>query len=104
VSVRLFHKNARLVFVVSRRTAGHETWWSPHFAARDWGALLQPALQLLALGPDPAAGGCVKCRLGSVDWTNERYWSTITVRFDTGSPTKRKLVCTALLRAARYRR
>jgi hypothetical protein len=104
MSVRLFHKNARFVFVVSRRGPGRETWWSPHLAARDWGAVLHPALQLLALQPDPAAGGCMNCRLGSLDWTNERYWSTISVRFDRGSATKRTLVCAALLRAARYRR
>jgi len=102
VSVRLFHKDARLVFVVSRRGPGNETWWSPHRAPRQWAAVLAPALDLLALGPHVAAG-CVTCRLGSMDWTNERYWSTITVQFDAGSPQKRKLVCAALLRAARYR-
>ena len=102
MSVRLFHKNARLVFVVSRRGPGGETWWSPHRAPREWAAVLAPALDLLVLPPRIAAGG-LTCRLGSVDWTNERYWSTITVRFGAGSATKRKLVCAALLRAARYR-
>lgn len=102
MSIRLFHKNARLVFVVSRRGPADETWWSPHRAPREWDAVLAPALDLLALPPQVAAGR-VTCRLGSVDWTNERYWSTITVRFDAGSPQKRKLVCAALLKAARYR-
>jgi hypothetical protein len=102
VSVRLFHKDARIVLVISRREPGQETWWSPQRAPRDWGAVLQPALELLALRPDAASGGRVNCRLGSLDWTNHRYWSTISVRFDAGSPTKRKLVCAALLRAARY--
>lgn len=103
MSVRLFHKNARWVFVVSRGEPGRETWWSPHLAARAWGAVLAPALDLLALRPEPPTAGGVRCRLGSVDWTNARYWSTISVRLDGGSETKRKLVCAALLRAARYR-
>jgi hypothetical protein len=101
VSVRLFHKGARLVFVVSRRGPGDETWWSPHRAPREWAAVLAPALDLLVLPPHTEPG-CLTCRLGSVDWTNARYWSTITVRFGAGSAQKRKLVCAALLRAARY--
>lgn len=103
MSVRLFHKNARLVFVVSRRGPGEETWWSPHLAARDWGPILMPALELLALPAARTSGGCLTCRLGSMDWTNDRYWSTITVRFAAGSSRKRQLVCAALLKAARYR-
>jgi hypothetical protein len=103
MSVRLFHRNARLVFVVARRGPGDETWWSPHFSPREWGAILAPALELLALPAARAAAGCVTCRLGSMDWTNARYWSTITVRFGAGSSKKRQLVCAALLKAARYR-
>lgn len=104
MSVRLFHKDARLVLVVSRRGPGDETWWSPHRRARDWRRVLAPALELLALPPAAEGTDRLTCRLGSIDWTNHRYWSTITARFGAGSPTKRQLICAALLKAARYRR
>lgn len=105
MSVRLFHKNARFVLVVSRPAAGQQTWWSPHLAPRDWRRVLAPALSLLELNPQPASDGThsVRFRIGTLDWTNERYWSTITLRFDAGSDRKRELVAGALLRAARYR-
>lgn len=102
MSVRLFHKNARLVFV-SRRAAGQQTWWSPHLAPRDWRAVLAQALGLLELNPQPAGNYSVRFRIGTLDWTNERYWSTITLRFNAGSDRKRELVAAALLKAARYR-
>ena len=103
MSVRLFHKNARLVLVASRDGAGGQTWWSPHRAPRDWPAILTPALTLLALDPVEGATGPLRFRIGSMDWTNVRYWSTITLRFDGGTERKRELVAAALLKAARYR-
>lgn len=102
MSVRLFHKNARLVFVVARRGPGEETWWSPHLAPRDWAAVLVPALDLLVLPAARTPTG-LTCRLGSIDWTVGGYWSTITLRLGVGSAKKRQLVCAALLKAARYR-
>jgi hypothetical protein len=102
MSVRLFHKGTRLVFVVGREGAGVETWWSPHLAPRDWTAILLERLDLLALAPVPENGAALACRLGRIEWTAAAYWSTISVRLDRGSDTKRSLVAAALLNAARY--
>ena len=104
MSVRLFHKDARLVLVTSRNGSAEQVWWSPHLAPRNWAAVFQPALDLLVLAPEGRAENTVRFRLGSMHWTNARYWSTITLRFDAGSDRKRELVATALLKAARYRR
>jgi hypothetical protein len=105
MSVRLFHRDARLVFVVRRFAAGDERWWSPHIAIPDWCAIFSAQLTLLGLdaGPD-ARGSSLSCRLGHIGWTTSRRWSMIVVRLTKGSDTKRRLVAGALLRAARYAR
>ena len=103
MSVRLFHKNARIVLVRSKTGSAEQIWWSPHLAPRDWATVLHPALDLLVLAPEEREESTLRFRLGSMHWTNARYWSTITLRFDAGSDRKRELVATALLKAARYR-
>lgn len=102
MSVRLFHKGARIVLVVRREGAGVESWWSPHVAPRDWAPILRARLELLALSPLSEGGAALACRLGRIKWTAGRYWSTISVRLERGSETKRTLVTAALLKAARY--
>jgi hypothetical protein len=102
MSVRLFHKGARIVLVTRRAGAGVEDWWSPHLAPRAWGPILSARLELLALSPVPDGAAALTCRLGRIEWTAADYWSTISVRFNRGSDTKRLLVTAALLRAARY--
>lgn len=102
MSVRLFHQGARVVLVVRRRGAGLESWWSPHAAPCDWAPILRPRLELLALSPVSEGPAALACRLGRIEWTAERYWSTISVRLERGSDTKRTLVAAALLKAARY--
>lgn len=102
MSIRLLHKGARLVLVVGRGGAGIETWWSPHLAPRDWTPILRERLDLLALAPVSEHGAALACRLGRIEWTATAYWSTISVRLDRGSDTKRSLVTAALLKAARY--
>jgi hypothetical protein len=104
MSVRLFHKGARIVVVVRREGAGTETWWSPHAAPRDWAPILRARLDLLALAPVPGGPAALACRLGRIEWIGRPYWSTISVRLDRGSDTKRTLVSAALLRGARYDR
>lgn len=103
MSVRLFHKNARIVLVTSRNGSAEQIWWSPHLAPRNWAAVLHPALTLLVLAPEGRGETTLRFRLGSMHWTNARYWSTITLRFDAGSERKRELVAAALLKAARYK-
>ena len=103
MSVRLFHKNARIVLVTRREPDGSRAWWSPHRYPRDWREILQPAVDLLALQAEAGTGSPIRFRLGAIHWTNARYWSTITLRFEAGSARKRDLVARALLKAARYR-
>lgn len=102
MSVRLFHKGARIVLMVRRTGAGVESWWSPHLASRDWAPILRARLALLALSPVSEGGAALVCRLGRIEWTAGRYWSTIAVRLERGSEKKRTLVAAALLKAARY--
>jgi hypothetical protein len=103
MSVRLFHRGARLVFVVRRTAAGCERWWTPSGTPHDWGSILQGPLALLGLGPQ-LDGRSITCRIGSVAWTQSRRWATMELHLDGGSVTKRTLVTTALLKAARYGR
>ena len=105
MSVRLFHRGARLVIVVRRVAPGHVCWWSPSFTPPDWGRILARQLALLALPSQPGPSGTsLSCRLGEIDWTVSRRWSIIWLRLEGGSEVKRRLVAAALLRAARYAR
>jgi hypothetical protein len=104
MSVRLFHRGARLVLVVRRRSAGDETWWSPHFTIPGWAEILGRQLGLLGLPPAAEAAGRLTIRLGEINWIAASYWSIITLRLHAGSDVKRRLVATALLKAARYAR
>ena len=102
MSVRLFHRGARLVLVVRRERPGRETWWAPHQRPHDWATLLARPLSLLGLSPRREALQSVVCALGRIEWTVGRHWSTIRVDLDRGSEKKRRLVTAALLKAARY--
>jgi hypothetical protein len=105
MSIRLFHRGSRLVFVVRRLAPGDVRWWSPSITPADWGAILGRQLELLGLPAQPGdRGRSLSCRLGKIHWTIARRWSIIALRLDAGSETKRRLVAAALLRAARYAR
>ena len=101
MSVRLFHKKARIVLVVRRAGPGVESWWSPHFNRCAWAPVLRNQLELLGLNVTPEASA-LTCMLGRIEWIVGGYWSTISVRLERGSEKKRMLVAAALLRAARY--
>ena len=102
MSIRLFHKGARIVLVTWRGSAGAESWWSPHRSPHHWAPILHARLALLALSPTADGKAAVVCRLGRIEWTPGRYWSTISVRLERGSVTKRTIVTAALLNAARF--
>ncbi len=105
MSVRLFHRGARLVLVVRRRAAGDETWWSPHFTGPRWTEILGGQLRLLGLSTDPGTvPGRLILRLGEISWITAPRWSIITLQLQGGSDMKRRLVAAALLKAARYAR
>ena len=84
-----------------REGAGRESWWSPAFNRCDWAPVLRTQLELLGLTATDDRTS-LTCKLGRIEWTVGRYWSTILVRLDQGSETKRTLVAAALLKAARY--
>lgn len=102
MSVRLFHRGMRLVFVVRRATGGDARWWVPSIRPHDWGTILTRPLALLELDPRPDGPATISFRLGRMGWTASRCWSTIWLRLDRGSAPKRTLVAAALLKAARY--
>jgi hypothetical protein len=105
VTVRLFHRGARLVFVVRRGPTGDQRWWSPHLSPPDWRGILTRGLALLGLPAQQESGGsALICRIGRVEWTSGRRCSMIALRFTHGSELKRRLVAAALLKAARYAR
>lgn len=105
MSVRLFHRGARIVLVLRRRAPGHELWWSPHRVEPDWPAILGHQLQLLGIAAAASRDGALALTpAGQIQWQTGRWWSIMTLRLDAGSETKRRLVAAALLRAARYAR
>jgi hypothetical protein len=104
MSVRLFHRGARLVFVARHRPPGDARWWAPSLQQHDWGSILLRPLVLLGLEPHLDDPESISCRLGRLVWTSGAYWTTIELHLNGGSTTKRKLVAAALLKAARYGR
>jgi hypothetical protein len=104
VSVRLFHKGARLVLVIRRAAPGSERWWALCWTRHDWRSILLDPLLLVGLDPRSDGPRSLVCRIGRLEWTEARRWATIDLRLDGGSATKRQLVAAALLKAARYGR
>ena len=102
MSVRLFHRGARLVLVLRRTADGDQRWWAPFRRPDDWGEVLKQPLALLDLEPQLDGPGTITCSIGRVKWTRSCRW--IDLQFNRGSATKRRLVAGALLKAARYGR
>jgi hypothetical protein len=106
MSVRLFHKNARLVVVVRREQTEttRERWLSVHLTSHPWRRILETALgrlDLPASGSEPAPD-TLAFALGELRWTGGRYWTTISLALNRAPLRKRQLIASALLRAARY--
>lgn len=97
MSVRLFHKGARVVLVVARREGEHESehrWIGLHLLPHQWTQIFRTALAMLDLqGPDRGV---------DLRWTPSRCWTRIELRLTQGSLRKRQLIAAALLKAARY--
>lgn len=100
MSVRLFHKGARLVI---RRHSSHgaHLWYALHAAPVEWPAVFGPALRLLGFDPEPAADG-LRFGAGSMSWTRGPAWTTIRLVLPPCSPSKATLLAGGLLKAARY--
>lgn len=105
MSVRLFHRGARLVLVVRRGGPGEQTWWAPHRGAPDWQTILLRQLRLLGIAAEPdGSRSRLMTPLGQIEWKAGPRWSIMALRLGNGSETKRRLVTAALLKAARYAR
>lgn len=100
MSVRLFHKGARLVI---RRRSGHggHLWCAVHTRPVEWTGIFAPALGLLGFDPEPVADG-LRFGGGSVRWTRGAAWTTIRLVLPPCSPAKAALLAGGLLKAARY--
>lgn len=100
MSVRLFHRGARLVIKVSTAEATH-LWIALHRRPVAWPVIFSGAVSLLGYAPAAEPEG-VRFRDGSVRWTPGPMWTTVRLRLPSGSPKKQALVAAGLLRAARY--
>lgn len=100
MSVRLFHRDARVVLAFGAHDGVH-TWRALHRGALDWGAILAPPLRLLGFDPEPG-GDRLVFGGGSLDWTTGPLWTTIRLRLPACSEKKAGLLAAGLLKAARY--
>lgn len=100
MSVRLFHKGARLVLPAPAGD-GVRVWIALHHRPVEWPAIFSGAVSLLGYAGAPEPDGLV-FKDGSVRWTRGPMWTTIRLRLPSGSPKKQALVAAGLLKAARY--
>ena len=115
MKIRLFHKDARWVWVLRRRDLdapdpgggplSEHRWLAVHFSSYPWAEIFRVALERLPVTTTPAGGGFgfdFDNNGGDLRWTPGRYWTTISLRLTSGSLLKRQLIAGTLLKAARY--
>ena len=100
MSVRLFHRGARLV-LPARGRDGAVTWRALHRRPIDWARLFEAPLRLLGYRTIAEPGG-VRFGDGSLHWTTGAMWTTIRLRLPPCSERKAALLAAGLLKAARY--
>ena len=101
MSVRLFHRGARLV---ARVTTGQRdvTWCAFHRREIGWAGLFAPALLLVGFASEQDPGGMRFGDGGAISWTRGVLWTTIRLRLPPCSERKAALLAAGLLKAARY--
>lgn len=100
MSVRLFHKDARIVIATAVR-GGSTTWYALHRRPVDWSRVFVPALRLLGYRPVPAPAE-VRFGDGALRWTAGPLWTTIRLQLPPCPERKAALLASGLLKAARY--
>jgi hypothetical protein len=100
MSIRLFHRGARLVIPLSSSDASC-VWWALHFRPVEWARIFRPSLDLLGLTGEDTAGA-LRFSGGGLDWTSGAFWTTIRLQLPPCSPKKAALLASGLLKAARY--
>jgi hypothetical protein len=101
VSIRLFHRGARLV--TRMRASDREfVWRAWHRAPVLWSELFAPALLLVGYGCECEDGAVRFGDGGSIHWTSGAMWTTIRLRLPPCSEKKAALLADGLLKVARY--
>jgi len=103
MSIRLFHRGARLVLPMPGWRGDHHerVWLALHRQPVAWDRILRPALALLGIDAE-GADGERRSDPASLRWTNGPFWTTIRVRLPPSSVRKAALRSMGLLKAARY--
>lgn len=103
MSVRLFHRGARLVFPLpsSGGPHGSHAWCALHWRPVVWGNVFRPTLALMGLGCE-GIDEALQLTGGSLHWTTGEFWTTIRLQLPPCSPKKAALLASGLLKAARY--
>jgi hypothetical protein len=103
MSIRLFHRGARLV-VHAGSQEGERVWVAFHRAPPVWAELFAPALLLVGFSceRDGGANGVRFGDGGSIHWTRGAMWTTIRLRLPRCSEKKAALLAGGLLKVARY--
>jgi hypothetical protein len=101
MSVRLFHRGARLVAHV-RSGDGERVWVAFHRAPLGWGDLFAPALLLVGFSSRRDGEAVRFGDGGSIHWTRGAMWTTIRLRLPRCSEKKAALLASGLLKVARY--
>ena len=100
MSVRLFHRGARVVVRLPERDGCHR-WLALHVRQVPWDRVFSPALMLVGF-PCQCAGETLQFGEGRLDWTPGTFWTTIRLRLPPCSPKKAALLASGLFKAARY--
>jgi hypothetical protein len=101
MSIRLFHRHARLVIRLPARD-GDEVWIALHQRPVAWGGIFVPALALVGIRAEPSEEATLTFAGGKLIWTRETFWTTIRLHLPPSSAKKRALLAMGLLKAARY--
>jgi hypothetical protein len=100
VSIRLFHKGARIVW--PRRPApGVQVWYVVHTRFVGWEEIFAPALRLIGYQPATVPGG-LRFDAGTIHWRRGALGTTIRLALPGCSERKAALLAAGLLKAARY--
>jgi hypothetical protein len=101
MSVRLFHRGARLV-AHARTDDAERVWIAFHRAPLVWADLFAPALLLVGFSCERDGEGVRFGEGGSIHWTRGAMWTTIRLRLPRCSEKKAALLASGLLKVARY--
>ncbi|MBA2301349.1 MAG: hypothetical protein H0W08_01795 [Acidobacteria bacterium] len=102
MSIRLFHRDARIVLPRGVIDGAH-VWFAAHRRPVAWAALFAPALLLVGVTCQPDGDG-LRFGSGNIRWRRGRLGTTIRLRLPPCSEKKAVLLARGLLKVARYGR